>query len=465
MPAPTTDPSDAPSASSSSEPLFTPVDISERIASLDVLRGVAVLGILLMNIVAFGLPLVAYNNPTGAGGAEGANLVSWGVANMFFEGTFRTIFSILFGAGVVLFMTRAEGKCNSVRAADFYYRRTIWLIVFGVVHAYLLLWIGEILYAYGVTALLLFVFRNVGPRKLLICGLLVLAALVPKRVYHAHHLTEARDHYTEATIALALGKPLTPARADAIAGWREIEFLYQPTEHDISQEIALHQAGYLTNLVGLAQINSVVQGQWYYDWNFWDILGVMLIGMALIKMNILSAQRSLLFYMTMVALGYSIGLTVNAWETQQLVQSQFDLAVMGQTQYTYDLGRLAMSAGHIGMVMLLCRLQWFARLRASLAAVGRMALTNYITHTVICVTLFSGFGFGLYGQLERYQLYYVVAAIWLLQLMVSPIWLTYFRFGPLEWLWRTLTYWKIQPLLRPGASPDLVPPPESIQEA
>jgi uncharacterized protein len=102
----------------------------------------------------------------------------------------------------------------------------------------------------------------------------------------------------------------------------------------------------------------------------------------------------------------------------------------------------------MSLVLLLCKSGWLSGLLNRLAAVGRMALTNYIMQTVICVFVFTGLGFSLYGALERYQLYYVVGGIWLFQLIVSPIWLKHYRFGPLEWMWRSLTYWQRQPLRR-----------------
>ncbi len=432
--------------------LFTPVGVDERISSLDVIRGVAVLGILLMNIVAFGLPLGAYSDPSVAGGASGLNLAAWITTNMLFEGTFRTLFSVLFGAGVVLFTTRAERR-NPAGAADLYYRRNLWLISLGVVHAYLLLWIGEILYAYGLTALFLFVFRHVGPRKLLVLGLLVLAVLVPKRIFHAHEINTTYSKYAAAMVSYESGGQLTPAALDAIAAWRKIEMIYKPTPEDVQQEIQLHQGGYLTLLIGLSYINVLVQGEYYYLWNFWDVLGAMLLGMAALKMGILSAERSYRFYVVMIAIGYGLGLALNAWETQAIIASRFDLFAMNKTLYTYDLGRLAVAAGHLGVVMLICKRQLLTWLRISLASVGRMALTNYIMQTVICVTVFSGFGGGLYGELQRYQLYYVVGAIWVVQMVISPIWLRFFQFGPLEWFWRSLTYWKLQPLWRRPSRP------------
>ncbi len=102
--------------------------------------------------------------------------------------------------------------------------------------------------------------------------------------------------------------------------------------------------------------------------------------------------------------------------------------------------------GHVGLIMIFCKLPILQWLKTSLAAVGKMALTNYLMHSVICLIVFTCVGFGLFGKLQRYELYYVVLAIWIFQLIVSPIWLSYFRFGPAEWLWRSLTYLKVQPM-------------------
>ncbi len=141
-----------------------PVSSQDRIQALDVIRGVALCGILLMNIVGFGLPL-AYEDPTVAGGADGSNLAVWWMNVLFFEGTMRTLFSMLFGAGVVLLTARAEQRGAGIGAADIFVRRNAWLVAFGVVHAYLLLWLGDILFTYGIVGLFLFAFRKLPSRE------------------------------------------------------------------------------------------------------------------------------------------------------------------------------------------------------------------------------------------------------------------------------------------------------------
>jgi uncharacterized protein len=170
----------------------------------------------------------------------------------------------------------------------------------------------------------------------------------------------------------------------------------------------------------------------------------MMLGMSLYKYRVFDASRSRRFYTVMALLGFAVGLPVNAWELYRFVASDYD--IFATIIPTYDMGRLGCAFGYVGLVMLFCKSGMWIWLKASLAAVGRMALTNYLAHSVICGLIFTGAGFGLVGELQRYQLYYVVAGIWLIQLIVSPLWLRYYRFGPVEWLWRSLTYGARQPM-------------------
>jgi uncharacterized protein len=150
----------------------------------------------------------------------------------------------------------------------------------------------------------------------------------------------------------------------------------------------------------------------------------------------------------MALAGYAIGISFNAYTAFVRVKSSFDLVVNAYSGITYDIGRLSIALAHVAAMMLLYKAGKLTWLLNRLAAVGQMALTNYLTHSVVCSTIFCGYGFAMYGRLERYQLYYVVAGIWIFQMIVSPIWLRHFHFGPAEWAWRSLTYWKKQPMRR-----------------
>jgi uncharacterized protein len=424
-----------------------PVTSADRISSLDVIRGVALFGILLMNIVAFGLPY-AYDNPTNSGGADGLNLFAWQINTLLFEGTMRGLFSILFGAGIVLMTSRAEARDPSVGVADIYFRRNLWLVAFGLVHSWLLLFPGDILYRYGVVALFLFVFRKASPRFLIVLGVLLLASLSAKDIYWTMQDRQALAAAESAQVLLDNGDEITEEQQEAIDSWQETLDDDKTSPEMIEEMVTAKKGGYFDNIAANAE--RIIQGQSYglYMFTFWDCAGMMLIGMALLKLGVLNAERSTRFYLLMMAVGYGIGLSVNAYEVNLLLNNNFSYMAVGQAYMSHDLGRLPVTLGHVGLVMLICRKGWFSWLTSRIAAVGRMALSSYVTHTIICIFIFFGIGFAMYGELQRYQLYYIVFGIWMLQLIVSPIWLKYYRFGPLEWLWRSLTYNKRQPMKR-----------------
>ena len=184
----------------------------------------------------------------------------------------------------------------------------------------------------------------------------------------------------------------------------------------------------------------------YYAPDNWDIWSMMFIGMGLMKLHVLGAERSYKFYGWLVLIGYGIGIPLNSYTAWVIVRSNFDPVVHSFANSTYDLGRLSIALGHLGMIMLLSKAGVFRWLLNSLGALGQMAFSNYLFQSIVTAFIFTGYGFALYGKLQRYQLYYVVVAIWIFQLIVSPIWLRHFRYGPLEWCWRSLTYWKRQPM-------------------
>lgn len=175
---------------------------------------------------------------------------------------------------------------------------------------------------------------------------------------------------------------------------------------------------------------------------------MMLAGMALFKLGVLTLRSSTSTYVAMLVGGYTIGLAVNYYELRVVMDGHFSVLAFLHSFWTYDLGRLSMTIGHLGALLLFCRSGWLSWLQRSLAAVGQMALSNYVSHSIICAFVFYGFGLGWYGHLERYQLYYVVFSIWIFQLITSPIWMAHYRFGPFEWLWRSLTYLQKQPMRR-----------------
>ena len=423
--------------------LLAPMDKNERIVSLDVLRGFVLCGILLMNIVGFGL-WGAYEDPTVAGGAEGWNLRSWEITTMFFEGTMRGLFSLLFGVGMFVLTDRLERKGGGIKVAEIYFRRTSWLIVFGLVHGYLLLWHGEILYSYGLFGLLIFSFRKLAPTKL---AVIAICLMLCGTVWDYAEYKSNVKLVANAAIAQKLvseGKPLTKELKEAQTKWDKR--LYERSPEYLNDQDKGMQQGYFGVVAFLAPVNMEDNTYYPYRYDPWDVFSMMLLGIALFKWRVLTAERSLKFYALMVLIGYAVGLSINYYELRTVLDSNFSFVGFSQSHITYYWGRLFTAMGHIGLILIFCKLPILAWFKKSIAAVGKMALTNYLMHSVICMIVFTGVGFGLFGQLERHQLYYVVFSVWIFQMIVSPIWLTYFRFGPAEWLWRTLTYLEKQPM-------------------
>ena len=437
---------------------LAPTEREERIGMLDATRGIAVLGILIMNITGFGLPR-AYDDPTNWGGSEGINLTAWRVASLLFEGTMRGMFTLLFGAGALLFLQRHAARNPGLLPADLFFRRTMWLIVFGVVNAYLLLWPGDILYYYGFVGLLLFVFRNVAPRKLIAAAAVIMILQTAVTVTEWYEYREASAAAAAAQAARSSGKVLTPQQADAIQNLATTKEQFKPSLEEQQKTVARVRKSYIGAL-GVAAPES-----WYYETTFFfqhgllECLGMMLLGMALLKQGVLTGAASRRAYATLMLVGYAIGLSVNLFETSNLTRADFSVQALLESYLTYDLGRIPMTLGHIGLIGLLYRMPALSGAMRTLAATGQMALTNYLSQSLICMFLFTGAGLALYGHLERHELYYVVVAIWIVQLIWSPLWLRHFRYGPAEWLWRSLTYWRLQPMRRVAASASQVSAP------
>ncbi|MEI9945056.1 MAG: DUF418 domain-containing protein [Chitinophagaceae bacterium] len=341
--------------------------------------------------------------------------------------------------------SNSDTPTGDIRVANAFFRRLLWLFLFGIIHAYLLLWDGEILYPYALVGMLAFNFRN-WKAKYLVTGAVVLLIFGTALSVKDYIITKrANDKAQVAQLKKDKKETLTKKDSTAIDAWDGMLKERTPDKEKINKKIAEYNKGYFSLVWYKASINQYMQTFIMYRYFFWDILAMMLLGMAFFKSGILKAARSNRFYIIMLIIGYAIGFTVNYFESEHLIDHNFSALSEDLTNITYDLGRVAVTFGHIALIMLFCKSGALGFLRKSLAAVGKMAFSNYITQTIICNIVFLGIGFGLYGKLERYELYYVVFSIWLFQLIISPIWLKYFRFGPLEWAWRSLTYWKKQP--------------------
>ncbi len=408
----------------------TPVPVTEaaRIQSLDVLRGFALCGILLLNVIAFGLHSAAYFNPVIDGATQGLNLGVWATVDILFEGSMRCLFSMLFGAGVVLFTAKDRG-------AALHFRRNLWLFAFGLFDIFILLWHGDILTTYAIAGAILYFARNLAPRRLLIGSAVMIVLMSAQYAAMGVGLASLRDlaENTDSRTAVS-----SEAR-ELLTTWEDFKRDFDSSDAQIHSELALRQSGYGANFNWVANKSADIFLLQIPVFMLWDALAMMLLGMALYNSGVLSATRPTSFYIRVAAFGFAIGLITNIYEVITTVQEQFDiLRAFSFTRPTYQLGRLGMAAGYLALVMLACKLRWLPWLMQRLGAVGRMALTNYLCQSLICLVIFVGFA--LVGRVERWALYTIVLAIWIAQLLFSHWWLQRYRFGPLEWLWRAMTY-------------------------
>jgi len=404
-----------------------PVARNDRIGSLDALRGLAVLGILVMNIQSFSMIGAAYFNPTAYGDLEGLNYWIWFLSHVFADLKFMSIFSMLFGAGVILMWQRAEEAGRSF--FRLHYRRMFWLMVFGLLHAHLL-WFGDILFPYAICGMIVYCFRRLRPGALITLGM---AALLTGSLLYL-------------LAGFSMGNWPAEQRQEFVAeSW-------SPPPDRIRAELETYRGGWLDQMERRVETALGMETFVFCFFFLWRAGGLMLIGMALFKLGVLSGARSLRFYRILVVLGLFAGVPLVVYGVIRNGAAGWPPSTFFVgTQLNYW-GSIMVSLGWVGMVMLLCRRRRLTRLTGRLAAVGRMALTNYLLQTFICTTIFYGHGLGFFGMATRVHQAFVVLSVWVVLLLVSPWWLKRFRYGLFEWLWRSLTYWSLLPLRRQPAS-------------
>jgi uncharacterized protein len=408
----------------------SPTQKSERYLSLDMLRGFALFGILAVNIQAFAMIFSSLANPTIFGDLTGLNYWAAMLTNLLASMKFITLFSLLFGAGVLLMTRNIERKGG--KPAALHYRRMLWLILIGLLHAYVL-WYGDILVSYGLCGLLVFLFRKMSPRKLLIIGLIGIC--VASLIF----------------VALDWSLPYWPEEMVKTS----MEALHPDTE-TIAAEVNAYRGGWWDQMIHRVPLALTFQTTVLLLMVLWRTVGVMLIGMALLKWGILTGGRGTeceerfdfkRLYWKFVIIGGSVGLTMAlyGWFSNFRHHWSLDYSMFEGQQFNYW-GSLFLAGAYIGGLMLLHESGRLSLLVRSLAAVGQMAFTNYLMQTVICTILFYGHGFGLFGKVNRVWQMLIVFLIFAFQMWLSPIWLKHFRFGPMEWVWRSLTYRQLQPM-------------------
>ncbi len=428
--------------------LAAPVSQSERIIILDSLRGFAILGILLMNIPAFAMPNSGYD-PSILNEYGTINFKVWQFVEWFPAGTQRALFSMLFGAGIILFVNWKEKREGGLLPADYFFRRQLWLMVFSLFDVFILLWWGDILLDYACLGMMMFAFRNLSPKRLLIgagfCFLFMMARenadlYKDKIMIYRGEIASAAD-----TTKIKLND-IQKEELNAMLDFKErstresklkrMKKAIQKTTGSYKELYKQRTDMYIDNLVR------------YLFFYVWDVLLFMFLGMAFLKMGILTGQASVKWYWWMSLAGLGIGLTLSYFRLQPLIDTKFNgFDYTKKVSFSfYELSRTFRSIGILGLIMLFYKSGWFNWLFALMRPVGQMAFTNYLMQSLLGGLFFYGVGFGYFGKLERHELYYFVATVWTIEIVWSHIWLRFFRFGPMEWLWRSLTYWKWQPM-------------------
>ena len=402
-----------------------PTGESERIDILDVLRGLGVLGILAVNAAAFAYPVEAYYNPLNSPFPfEGLAAETWRVVHVFFEQKFVTLFSMLFGVSLFL----VGGERGDAERTALLQRRLFWLAVIGIVHG-AAVWFGDILLAYAVAGFVVSFARSWGASRLMAWGVLI---------YFAGAAIEA---------ASAVVGTLVPLSAEELAqmnkdmGWR-----LAPEE--LRDAIAAFSGTFDQSL--MANLTTWLEFLWLLF--FPKAYGLMMIGLGLFKMGYLQGKAPAWVHAILVILGACALALMNQSASQAIAAGFPMLETLGQGRVPLAFGALFATLGYVSALMLLHAAVGTGGLWA-LAATGRMAFTNYLTQSLIMTGIFfGGRGLGLFGQLNWPELAVVVMGVWALQLAWSPLWLSAFSMGPLEWVWRCLTYGRLLPIRRRHAA-------------
>lgn len=395
------------------------VNSTERLVAMDVLRGFALLGILIMNIQSFSMPGAAYLNPTAFGDFTGVNQWIWTVSHVLADQKFMSLFSMLFGAGVLLFCQNAEAKGKP--AGKLHYTRTFWLLMFGLVHGYLF-WYGDILYAYAMCGFLIYLLRSKSVKTLLILsGILLL-------------LSSAYNVF----MGMSIGYFPEEAKVGLLEAWN-------PDQQHEAKEIQAYLGSFSSALAFRAEETFFMQTYVFLTMFIWRATAMMLIGMALFKSGFFQLRWTTKDYKKLLSICLPIGLALTIVGLQANFKHNFSLefSMFLGSQYNYW-GSIFLALSYAAIILLWAKSGMFSALQSRLACIGRVAFSNYILHTLVFTTIFYGYGFGLFADTERWQQLLMIFVMWGLQLWLSPTWLKHFKYGPLEWLWRSLTYRRLQ---------------------
>ena len=394
------------------------------------------MGILLMNIIAFAMPSSAYINPTSWGGMTSADQALWFGNFVLVDAKFRSLFSIMFGASMLLFIESAERKSEGSSKA-LHFKRMAWLAVFGLLH-YAFIWFGDILFLYAIMGMIVWRWRKKDASALyaraaifLVAGFL-LWALIIGAIY---------------AMSLAAGQP----GADPQLAKDYAEILYSlgaPGGPETSKELAIYAGGYW-DAVAYRSVET-----WYgpltlvFTYGL-ETIGLMALGMALYRTGFLTGALSAETYRKAALIGYAIGIAGMVPLTVWVFMSGYDVLTTAGAVLAWSAPfRAPLAVAHAALAIVLIKAFAASGFVNRLQATGQAAFTNYLGTSILMTTIFYGHGFGLFGEVSRAAAYLFVLGAWAIMLIWSPLWMKHYHHGPLEWFWRCLTQGRITPLRR-----------------
>ncbi len=442
---------------------LAPVTGRARIDVLDILRGLAILGIFFINVPYMAASVWTFSADVRLIGWTPADRAAWTLVNLVFAGTQRCLLEFLFGAGMMVMARKAMQPDGPVAIADLYYRRNLWLLAFGLFDVFVLLWPGDILHIYALAALFLFPFRRLSPRMLVVLGLgwAVLTGLgFPE--YGAREYVErtALEHRVEAIeLRQGQGAALSEAGRATLHQWQALtpgRAVGDETRADIAREHDAHAHGWF----------AYAKEAWRYwrylasNWLVWDMLEAfctMLIGVALWKWGVIQGQRSARFYLALLALSYGFGFAARGFGLAEVLSfSPGPRSIW----ITGEFARMAIGLGHLALVNLIVKSRAGTALLAPLKAAGRMAFSLYFLEQAVGkYLLFAPWGLLPWGHYGWASMALISIAGIALLILIANLWMRWFVSGPLEWLWRSLAYVQWQPLRR-RAELSAPPPPD-----
>lgn len=391
---------------------------ADRIASLDVLRGLGIMGILAVNAPFFAQPFAFQFDPLIFGPLDANSMTTWGVVHTFFERKFVTLFSMLFGVSMIL----VGGEKGDAERTPVLNRRLMWLAAFGLLHG-ALVWYGDILLNYAIAGFIASQFRSWKPGRLFGVGALLFVLFA---------LLEVAGYWAMAFIPEAAAEGMAFASPEAARA-----------------DIAAFSGTFMDSLQANLRSWGVVFG--YTIFYIPATIGLMFIGMGLYRTGVMTAKRGVLFYLLLlvVAAGAFAGL---AWAVCQELNAGLkdDFATAIRSSINGFLAPV-MSLGYVALFCLIVKSP-LRGLLTPLARTGQMAFTNYLTQSLMMTAIYyGGRGLGLFGTHTLAEQVPVVAGIWLLQLVWSTLWLSKFRYGPFEWVWRSLSFGRFVSMRRVAA--------------